>query len=126
LSWSRREIENYLTRRDVLEAWAQDDETDGLFTQGRASAMRNVISQIETAQRTLGRDIWSADIKATDEVLDPIFRSYFELTRQPLLFRKADYHRLVHFVPRAEIDPEIREKLDRIAAIAQRAQPVTE
>lgn len=125
LSWSRREIENYLTRRDVLEAWAQDDETDGLFTQGRANAMRDVISQIETAQQTLGRDIWSADIKATDEVLDPIFRRYFDLTRQPLLFRKADYHRLVNFVPAAEVDPEVHEKLDRILAVAQRALPVT-
>lgn len=126
LVWSRREIENYLTRRDVLEAWAKGEESNDLFAQGRVNAMRESITEIEIAQRTLGKDIWSADIKATDEVLDPIFRRYFALTKEPLLFRKADYHGLVRFIPAAEVDPEIGEKLDRILAIAHRAQPRTE
>ncbi len=125
LMWSRREIENYLMRRDVLEAWATGDQADDLFAQMRLSAMRDAIVQIETAQRTLGKDIWSPDIKATDEVLDPIFRRYFELTKQPLRFRKADYHGLVRFVPAGEVDAEVGAKLDRIYAAAQRAQPRT-
>jgi hypothetical protein len=123
LMWARREIENYLTSRDVLEAWAKGDESEDLFTQGKVNAMHVAITEVETAQRTLGRDIWSADIKATDEVLDPILRRYFELTKQPLLFRKADYHRLVRFMQPVQIDPEVREKLDAILTAAQRAQP---
>ena len=126
LIWSRREIENYLTRRDVLEGWAKGDQADDLFAQVRLSAMQDAIAQIEAAQRTLGKDIWSADVKATDEVLDQIFRRYFELIKEPLRFRKADYHGLVRFVPSSQVDPEIGEKLDRIQAAAQRAQPRTE
>jgi AAA domain, putative AbiEii toxin, Type IV TA system len=126
LMWARREIENYLTSRDVLEAWAKGDEAEDLFAQGRLASMQVAISEVETAQRTLGRDIWSADIKATDEVLDPIFRRYFELTRQPLLFRKSDYHRLVRFIRPTVVDPEITEKLDMILLAANQAQPRTE
>jgi len=96
LVWLRREIENYMTRRDVLEAWAMGEEPDTLFGRGRVNVMQDAITEIESAQRSLGRDIWSADIKATDDVLDPIFRRYYTETKQPLLFRKADYHRLVH------------------------------
>ena len=123
LMWSRREIENYLTYRDVLEAWAKGDQPDDLFAQVQLSAMQDAIAQVEAAQRTLGKDIWSPDIKATDEVLDPIFRRYFQLAKQPLRFRKADYHDLVRFVPPTLVDPEVGEKLDRILAAAQRAQP---
>ena len=125
LMWSRREIENYLTYRGVIEAWARGEESNDLFAQGRVSAMQHAIAEIETAQRTLGKDIWSGDIKATDEVLDPIFRRYFAQTKEPLLFRKADYHGLVRFMSSAEVDPEVGEKLSRILAIAQRAQPRT-
>lgn len=85
--------------------------------------MRAAVAEIEAAQQTLGKDIWSADIKATDEVLDPIFRQYFAQMKEPLLFRKADYHRLVHFMPPGAADREIGEKLDGIFAVARRARP---
>ncbi len=39
MMWSKREIENYLTKREVLEAWAQEDEGDDLFAQGRVAEM---------------------------------------------------------------------------------------
>jgi hypothetical protein len=103
-----------------------NDEAEDLFAQGRLASMQVAIAEVETAQRTLGRDIWSADIKATDEVLDPIFRRYFELTRQPLLFHKADYHRLVRFIRPTEVDPEVGVKLDMILLAANQAQPRTE
>ncbi len=123
LVWLRREIENYLTRRDVLEAWALSGEPGSLFGQGRVNTMRDAITEIEAAQKTLGRDIWSSDIKATDDVLDPIFRKYYTEIREPLLFRKADYHRLVQFIPPDEVAPEVVEKLDRILEVSRRARP---
>jgi hypothetical protein len=126
LTWSRREIENYLTRREVLESWAKGNEPNDLFAQVRVNAMRDAIAGIEAAQRTLGKDIWSADIKATDEVLDPIFRQYYTETKEQLLFRKADYHRLVRFMSSADVDPEVGDKLDRIFSVSHRAQPRTE
>ena len=39
------------------------------------------------------------------------------------MFRKADYHRLVRFVPDAEVNPEVAQKLDAILSISKRAQP---
>ena len=121
--WSRREIENYPTRRDVLEAWAMQEAPGTLFEPGRAAAIKAAITEIEAAQRSLGRDIWSADIKATDDVLHPIFRNYYTAISEPLLFRKADYHRLVQFVPADEVAPEVADKLDRILEVSQRARP---
>jgi hypothetical protein len=36
---------------------------------------------------------------------------------------KKDYYELAEHVPEGEIDPEIREKLDVIASVADRASP---
>ena len=123
MMWSRREIENYLTSRRVLESWARGEEADDLFAASRIDAMRQAIDEIEAAQRTLARDIWSSDVKATDEVLDQIFRRYFELTKEPLLFRKADYHGLVRFMSPDDIDREVTENLDRMYAVQKIARP---
>ena len=122
LMWSRREIENYLLRQDALVAWARRGEED-LFAHGNADAMAQAIGEVEQANRVLGKDIWSADIKASDEALDPIFRRFYELIRKPLLFRKADYHHLVDFIPVEEIDREVVDKLDSIATVAAAATP---
>src|SRR5271165_1508037 len=103
------------------------DEGPGtLFGQIRVSAMQAAIAEIEAAQRSLGKDIWSIDIKATDEVLDPIFRKYYTQTKEPLRFRKADYHRLVQFIRPNEVDREVVEKLDDILKVSRRARPRTQ
>lgn len=86
--------------------------------------MKESIAEVSQALTTLGKPSpWSADIKATDEFLDPLFKSYFKKLRLPLTFRKAYYHELAHLVPLNEIDPEIREKLDAIARVAGRSRP---
>lgn len=128
LSWSRREIENYLLHPAVLEAWARRNrdtlnQEQDLFSEARVSAMREAIARIASAQHDLGKDIWSSDIKATDDVLDPVFRRYFEQTRQSILFRKADYHELVAFIQLADIDPEVTVKLDAIHTAFLGARP---
>ena len=123
LMWSRREIENYLLSRDVLVRWARSGVEDDLFGHARTDSMSQAIDEVESALRVLGKDIWSADVKASDEVLDPIFRRFYELTNQPLLFRKADYHSLVDFLTEEEVDPEVQDKLDAIYQAAQTATP---
>jgi hypothetical protein len=123
LIWARREIENYLLSPAVLEAWAGSGDIQDLFAQGRVAAMRDAIARIGSAQQDLGKDIWSPDIEATDDVLDPIFRRYFGQTGQGVLFRKADYHELVAFIEPAEIDPEVTVKLDAIHTAFLGARP---
>lgn len=126
--WQKREIENYLCQESVLLAYARHDQPDDLF--GRAESanreriMRACIQEISSALRTLRRvEPWSADIKATDDFLDPLFQLFFDKLRLPNLLRKTDYHVLARLVPQESIDPEITAKLDSIVAVAQKAQP---
>jgi len=128
LMWRRREIENYFCTESVLLAYARHDPADDLFglaEQGkRVNAMREAMAEVANALRTLGRpNPWSPDIKATDEFLDPVFKSFFRKLNLPLNLRKSDYHVLAGLLPREQIDPDIVEKLDAILAVAKRATP---
>ena len=135
LIWRRREIENYVCSRATLEAYAAastpDDMGGPLFTAAEADrrvrAMREAIDDIEAALRTLGKGSpWDTDIKASDDFLDPLFETYFEKLGLPNLMAKKHYHELVEHVPDGEIDPEIREKLDVIARVAESAAPAAD
>ena len=132
LMWTRREIENYICTRAALEAYATASATDAgpgpLFTVAdadrRLQAMRESIDEIESALKTLGKGSpWDVDVKASDEFLDPLFESYFRKLGLPNLMAKKNFHELAQHVPDSEIDPEIREKLDAIARVAERAAP---
>jgi hypothetical protein len=128
LMWDRREIENYFCTEEVLLAYARYEQTDDLFGLAergrREQVMRESIREVAGALMTLGKpDPWSREVKATDDFLDPVFRKFFAKLELPLTFRKSDYHMLARFVPRKQIDSEIVEKLDQIAAVADRATP---
>lgn len=121
LCWRRREIENYVCQRDTLLAWA---EASGAQQLGELAAwkwrttMEDSIADITSALEKLGKDPWGPDIKASDEFLDPLFRDFFEKLGLPNLMVKTDYHTLVRFVPKEQIDAEVQEKLDRILEVA--------
>jgi len=36
---------------------------------------------------------------------------------------KKNFHELARFVPKDKIDPEVKEKLDAIVAVARKARP---
>ena len=127
LTWRRRELENYLCRPEVLLAFA---EGEGRRLQGELFGaewrrrMRECIADIEQALETLGGPAaWGPDLKASDEFLDPLFARFYAGADSPNLTRKTDYHQLARFLPAGAIDPEIAEKLDAIAAAAERARP---
>ena len=130
--WKRREIENYLCSRSTLEAYATasapQTELGPLFTAAEAGrrldAMRQAIDQIESALNALGKDSpWSDDIKASDEFLEPLFGAYFEKLGLQSLITKKNFYELVEHVPVAEIDAEIREKLDALVGVAEGSTP---
>ena len=90
----------------------------------RLDAMRQAIDQIESALNALGKDSpWSDDIKASDEFLEPLFGAYFEKLDLQSLITKKNFYELVEHVPVAEIDEEIREKLDAIVGVAEGSTP---
>lgn len=128
MMWKRREIENYFCRESVLLAYARSDLTDDLFGEAektkRVAAMQKAIKEVSHALRTLNKpDPWSADIKASDDFLEPVFQAYFKEIGLPLTLRKSDYHVLAGFVPRQEIDLDVIAKLDAILATAKQARP---
>jgi energy-coupling factor transporter ATP-binding protein EcfA2 len=125
LMWRRREIENYLCQRSTLLAFAQAqgrEQAGDLLSGQWRTAMEEAIQEISDALQALGRpDPWSADLKASDEFLDPTLKKFYEKLGLPYLTRKTDYHTLAPFVSVAELDPEIKEKLDAIVDVAQQA-----
>ena len=132
LIWERREIENYVCSRATLEAYATATATDAmpgsLFTAAEVGKRQNAMSQaiegVESALKTLGKGSpWSADLKASDDFLVPLFKSYFETLGLPNLMAKKNFYELAEHVPDSEIDPEISEKLDAIVQVSERATP---
>ncbi len=124
--WQRREFENYLCQRETLLAYAEyagSQQFGELFRPSWREAMAQAIAEVEGALQTLGRDPWGADLKASDEFLDPVFKRFHEKLALPNLMSKSNYHVLVKFVPGEAIAAEIREMLDAIVAVAGRARP---
>ncbi|MBM3326669.1 MAG: ATP-binding protein [Calditrichaeota bacterium] len=122
--WRKREIENYICVPEVLTGYAESDLQDDLFglqqKKERLEIMRQSLSEVATALQTLkGMDIWSPDIKASDDFLEPLFRIYFSKLNLPLLLRKGNYADLTRYIPEDKIDTEINEKLDLILKVTE-------
>lgn len=131
LGWKNREIENYFCTWTTLEAYvratAEQEAPGPLFAdvevQRRLKALKGAVDEVESALATFDRPpIWSSEVKASDDVLTPLFRGYFRRLRQPNLMAKTNFHRLAEFVPEQEIDSEIVEKLDAIVKVAEAAE----
>ncbi len=132
---NRREIENYLCTRTTLETYARASamaaEPRPLFARvevdDRLAAMDEAIGEVSRALETLGKGSpWGNDLKVSDEFLTPLFKAYFERIGIPNLMSKKNFYELADYVPEDEIDPEIGDKLDAIAAVAESARPAGE
>jgi energy-coupling factor transporter ATP-binding protein EcfA2 len=130
VQWQRREIENYFCYREILLDYARCSGPDigPLFNDQEAvrrqEAMGQAINEVGVAMRTLGKpDLFSPDVKASDECLDPVFRIYFDKLGLRNLMQKSDYHLLAKYVPRESIDTEVVQKLDAIVRVAETARP---
>jgi hypothetical protein len=86
--------------------------------------MRECVTEVTNALATLSRPSpWSADIKASDEFLKPVFERFFNRLELPNLLRKTDYHVLAGLVRKDKLDSEVTGKLDAILAVAEKARP---
>ncbi len=129
LMWKRREIENYLATRDVLRAYGEHfgrRELGDLFARTTGDHMDAAVEEVVNALATLGKpDPFGPDAKASDELLDPVFRKFFAKMGLPEgTMRKTDYHTLAPLLLPSAIDREVVEKLDAIERVAARATPV--
>lgn len=131
--WTQKELENYVSSRNTLLAWAEGEarrQAEGpLFAVQLIEDWRNAmdasIIEVEQALRVLGHaSPWSPDVKASDDFLTPLFRRFYEMLKLPNLMNKSDFHVLVRYIPDGEISDEVREVLDMIVEVSRRARPV--
>ncbi len=127
LQWSQREIENYLCTERTLDGYACSvlavggpGDLPDPASAARSDAMSAAIREVSTALRTLGKQSpWGPDLKVSDELLEPVFRTFFDRLSMPNLMAKKTFYELARFVPKGEIDPEVTAKLDMIATVAE-------
>lgn len=127
LYWKKREIENYLCSPKTLEGFIEgtlgQEWPEPIFLQAalkrHTAAMAKAISRVKEALETMGKEpAWSDDIKASDEFLAPVFRTYYEILELPNVMEKSNFHKLVGFIPDDELDSEVAEKLNAISDVA--------
>ncbi len=126
--WGRREIENYFCSEEVLTAFAAGGQPDDLFTSAeqdrRRQAMQESIAEVSKALETLSKPgPWSADVKASDEFLDPLFAAFSKRMGLPLVLRKSEYCSLIKFLPKGKVDSDVRRMLDKVVTVAGNARP---
>jgi hypothetical protein len=132
LMWQKCEIENYVSQRETLLAYAEAyaaKEAQGPLFEGAEKeksikAMEDAIDEISQALKKIRRPLpFTPDIKASDHFLDPLFEAYFEKLGLPNLMKKTNYHILAELVPNDLIEKEVVEKLDAINEVAAKAKP---
>jgi predicted ATPase len=126
--WQKREIESYLCIPEALHAWANDftraPTEVPLFAKRWQSQMRDSIAAVESAMATLGKGSpWEPTTKVSEDFLDPLFEHFFGALKLPNLMRKTDYHQIARHVPADKLAPEVKEVLDEIVAVAEKAKP---
>lgn len=134
LFWKKREIENYLCFPETLENFIEQSLNEEYLDapllryeslKKHAEAMSQSISRVAEAIETMGKEsAWSDDIKASDDFLAPVFRSYYKMLDLPNIIEKSNFHKLVKYVPESRIDSEINEKLDIISETAKSMEPL--
>lgn len=134
MMWKRNEIENYLCTLRTLEAYAgasaRADEPAPLFSDmekdRRLAAMRQAFAEVKEAMNTLSKGSpWDPQVKASDDFLVPLFKAYFAKLELPNLMGKKQFYELARHVPEDELDPEINEKLEKIARVYLSAKPMS-
>lgn len=127
--WFQREIENYLVTPKSLRAFVHLGlKTDDLIEQAegahRLEVLNTCVDEIVNALKLTNKpNPWGADIKVTDEFLDPLFKLYYERLGIPQQTFKRDYHGLADVIPIAEIATEVSDVLDELLVIASKATP---
>lgn len=117
LMWQRNEIENYFGYPDVVLRYVAQN----------ISAEADTLAQLETVLRDNIPPAAYADTthrywqttKVSDDLLTPIFDTFFRQLALPNLMQKTDFHVLVRHLQPDQLDPEVSTVLDAIANVAQ-------
>jgi len=120
ICWKKREIENYFAKPDLLISWAklQVVKHPGFSAANMETAMKKAINDL-TAPIYLNdyKNSWWDTEKLTDNWLDKIFPQFYQNIGLAQSFYKRDYYQLIMLMQPAQIDNEIKEKLDLLMTV---------
>ena len=85
--------------------------------------MKKAILEVRTAASVLRPGLAPEDAKASEDFLEPVFERFFRSLGQSDRMPKRRFHELVLYIPDADLDSEISEKLNLIADAYAAAPP---
>ena len=108
MMWKKREIENYLCKKEALMSFAVEGLNDDLFGHSqkgkREEIMQEEIGILTESLRNLYKELpFTDDIKASDDFLVPLFKKFSEKLIDDggaLALRKSDFYKLVKYFPK--------------------------
>jgi len=120
MCWSKRELENYFARPNLLLRHAQ--LLGHKYPQFTSIHLRTTMDQtianftIPAYLNDLSNEWWN-NAKLSDEWLDLIFPEFYSRINLIQDFYKRDYYNLIALMDPRDIDPEVKQKLDRLNEI---------
>jgi ABC-type multidrug transport system ATPase subunit len=117
ICWTRRELENYFAKPDVLFAHAKllSIKYSSIGSAKLVETMKQTVqdSTVPIYLKDLKNEWWNK-AKLSDEWLDVIFPEFYKRLGVYNDFSKRDYYQLIKLMKAEEISNEIKEKLDAI------------
>jgi ABC-type branched-subunit amino acid transport system ATPase component len=129
LQWRRYEPENYFVTPELLQRWVADQlGPEELFATARTSVMKELLRErvfaenpedLETFQRAdepTRRALWRGQTQylKLSSFADEYFRRIAATTATPMLLRKGSLHQLIGACDPAELNGDVKEKLDAL------------
>ncbi len=108
IRWTRYEIESYLVHPEAMKRFVEK-KLGPLFSQAAMTEMENILPP-EVMKSPLGNHDYMNQTKASKNILPRIFSA------AGIDISKQEYYKLAEEMEQKEIHPEIKEKLDAIAA----------
>jgi ABC-type lipoprotein export system ATPase subunit len=122
--WRKNEIENYIVNKDVLLRFVRGEPRDDLIeralSQEREEAFMKALADLEAALATLGKpSVYSDNVKASTEVLEPLFKNYARIRGVQNSLSKSDFFEIAASMKPDEIDGEVVTVLDALVSALQ-------
>ncbi|MHC1775814.1 MAG: AAA family ATPase [Lentimicrobium sp.] len=116
LQWNKAELENYFCIPSVLIKWAES-KSNTLFSSNYPVLMKDSIAEVTPpiSLSDMNDEYWGNE--KLSEWTEKVFRRFFEKAQQPVTMQKSNFHELIEFIPKEQVDKEIYEKLDAIYEI---------
>lgn len=132
LVWKRYEAENYFISPELLLAATRQQTLDGELFQGVPQSVlqdlllervfdgsKQDLDNYNKADSSTRKTLWRAQTqnRKLSDFAEEFFRRLSEKTATKMLYRKGNLHGLVAFCETADLNGEIKEKLDAVEAL---------